>query len=212
MQSKLLKVAMKSSRERSFLLLHGWQNRRPFGHWQRWLAHRLTVVGCEAIYPQLPNPDYPDLECWLTDLGFHLDMLHRQDRTVICHSLACLLWLHAAARNIVKPAVDRVLLVAPPSGNWLVQHTEVSAFNPPVVTRFQLFAASKYTRIVASENDIYCPEGALALYARPLNIPADLLPGAGHLDMDAGYGPWQSLLSWCLSPGKDVAIHKRTVV
>ena len=39
------------------LILHGWQNRRPEGHWQRWLAEELEAGGVVVRYPQLPEPD-----------------------------------------------------------------------------------------------------------------------------------------------------------
>ena len=28
----------------------------------------------------------------------------------------------------------------------------------------------------------------------------DVVPGGGHLDMAAGYGPWPSVLRWCADP------------
>jgi predicted alpha/beta hydrolase family esterase len=40
----------------SFLVLHGWPNRRPDGHWQRWLADRLAEDEAQVLYPQLPHP------------------------------------------------------------------------------------------------------------------------------------------------------------
>jgi predicted alpha/beta hydrolase family esterase len=36
------------------LIRHGWQNRRPEGHW---LAGRLRDDGHEVRYPQFPEPD-----------------------------------------------------------------------------------------------------------------------------------------------------------
>jgi uncharacterized protein len=195
--------------ERSFLVLHGWQNHRPAGHWQYWLAHRLTGLGHCVDYPQLPDPDDPDLEQWLAELRTRLGVLRGQRRTVICHSLACLLWLHAVARDAVPVPVDRVLLVAPPSSGVLEQYTEVAAFTPPPVTAAQLSAAAKYTRLVAGGNDPYCPEGAVAVYGKPLGLPADVLPGAAHLDLEAGYGSWPSLLDWCLAPSNDTTLRHR---
>lgn len=195
--------------ERGFLLLHGWQNHRPAGHWQHWLADRLTGLGHEVGYPQLPDPDHPDLERWLAELRTRLGVLHGQERVVVCHSLACALWLHAVARNTMPIPVDRVLLVAPPSAGSLEGHPEVAAFSPPPVTNLRLSAGARYTRIVASDNDPYCPEGAVATYGGPLGTPVDVLAGAAHLDLDAGYGSWPSLLGWCLSPSGDTPIQRR---
>jgi predicted alpha/beta hydrolase family esterase len=202
-------IMIKTPIERGFLLLHGWQNRRPAGHWQHWLADRLTDLGHQVGYPQLPDPDHPDLEQWLAELHRHLAALPGQDRTVICHSLACLLWLHAAARQVLPIPVDRVLLVAPPSTSFVVQHAEIAAFAAPPVTAEQLSAAAEDTRIVAGDNDPCCPEGAAVHYGRPLGLRTDVLPGAGHLDLEAGYGPWPSLLDWCRSPLRDAAIACR---
>lgn len=198
--------------ERGFLLLHGWQNHRPAGHWQHWLADRLTALGHPVDYPQLPDPDHPDLERWLAELHTRLGALRGQELTVICHSLACPLWLHAVARNILPVPVDRVLLVAPPSPGVLEQYAEIAAFTPPLVTTAQLSTAAKYTRIVGSDNDPYCPEGATAVYGEPLGLPADVLAGAAHLDLDAGYGSWPSLLDWCLGPSNDTPIQHPTSV
>ncbi|WP_031225939.1 RBBP9/YdeN family alpha/beta hydrolase [Streptomyces roseochromogenus] len=182
----------------AYLILHGWQNHRPEGHWQHWLADRLTELDHRVSYPQLPDPDDPELEVWLTELTRHLDELNGSgsgERVVIAHSLSSVLWLHAAARGMKQLRyADRVLLVAPPSPATVAGIPEISAFvpaalNPPLPTP---------TRLVAGADDPYCPEGADRIYAEPLGIPADILPTAAHLDLDAGYGSWPAVLDWCL--------------
>ncbi|MFF4500072.1 RBBP9/YdeN family alpha/beta hydrolase [Streptomyces sp. NPDC001401] len=178
-----------------FLILHGWQNHRPKAHWQHWLADRLTGLGHHVTYPQLPDPDDPSLEVWLTELARHLDELPGPERVVIAHSASVLLWLHAVSRGLVKMgAVDRALLVAPPSASVLASHPEVAGFAPPALD----FALPSPTRLVAGDDDPYCPEGGRDQYGDPLDIPTDILPGAAHLDLDAGYGSWPAVLDWCL--------------
>ncbi|NHC14297.1 RBBP9/YdeN family alpha/beta hydrolase [Motilibacter deserti] len=187
---------------RSFLILHGWQNTRPPGHWQRWLAEQLEAGGERVAYPQLPDPDEPRLDVWTEHLLAALDTLPAQGRTVVCHSLACLLWLHAAARPSPVPPVDRLLLVAPPSGEVLRRHIEVAAFAGPAASAADVRASAlSEARLVAADDDPYCPAGAAGEYARALELELDLLPGQGHLSMDEGYGPWPSVLRWCLEPG-----------
>ncbi|WP_324783986.1 RBBP9/YdeN family alpha/beta hydrolase [Streptomyces sp. H51] len=181
----------------AYLILHGWQNHRPEGHWQHWLADRLTELGHHVTYPQLPDPDDPDLEVWLTELARHLDGLEGPERVVLAHSASAVLWLHAASRGIVRPgAADRVLLVAPPSASVLARHPEIAGFAPPPPG----FGLPTPTRLIAGDDDPYCPEGAREVFGEPYGIPTDILPGAGHLDMDAGYGSWPSVLAWCLDP------------
>ncbi|MET9500880.1 alpha/beta hydrolase [Streptomyces sp. NPDC006622] len=187
---------MTTTTPRAFLILHGWQNHRPAGHWQHWLADRLTERGHAVTYPQLPDPDDPALEVWLGELSRHLGALDAgRERVVIAHSLSAVLWLHAVARGLPGPdTVDRVLLVAPPSGAVLAGHPEVAEF---VVPSLDGSALPNPTRLVAGDDDPYCPEGAQSAYGTPLGLTAELLPGAAHVDLDAGYGSWPSVLEWC---------------
>lgn len=189
---------MRRMTARSFLILHGWQNHRPEGHWQHWLADRLTERGHAVTYPQLPAPDTPLLQEWLDSLAVHLGGLDaRRERIVVAHSLSVLLWLHAAARGLPGlAAVDRVLLVAPPSASVLARHPEVAGFAPPDLG--DALTLPQPTRLVAGDDDPYCPEGVQRAYGDPLGLTAELLPGAAHLDLDAGYGSWPSVLEWCL--------------
>ncbi|USQ88458.1 alpha/beta hydrolase [Streptomyces phaeoluteigriseus] len=180
----------------AFLILHGWQNHRPAAHWQHWLADRLTERGHAVTYPQLPDPDDPALEVWLGELSRHLgDLDARRERVVIAHSLSVVLWLHAIARGLPGlDTVDRVLLVAPPSGPVLAGYPEVAEFVLPALDGLTLPSP---TRLVAGDDDPYCPEGVQSAYGTPLGLTAELLPGAAHLDLDAGYGSWPSALQWC---------------
>ncbi|KUO20213.1 RBBP9/YdeN family alpha/beta hydrolase [Streptomyces dysideae] len=184
----------------AYLILHGWQNHRPAEHWQHWLADRLTELGHDVAYPQLPDPDDPEIDVWLGELARHLKALDGSGRrVVVAHSLSVVLWLHAVARGLPGLGdVDRVLLVGPPSGSVLVRHSEVAAFAPPPLGSLTMPGP---TRLVAGDDDPYCPEGAAVGYGDPLGIPTDLLAGAGHLDLDAGYGPWPAVLEWCLDAG-----------
>ncbi|MEV6299616.1 alpha/beta hydrolase [Actinoplanes sp. NPDC051861] len=184
----------------SFLILHGWQNRRPPAHWQHWLAGELRSGGHVVDYPQLPDPDFPVLEDWLAELRTRVAALPGPHRTVICHSLGCLLWLNAAARAEVPLQVDRVLLVAPPSTDVTLSHPEIAGFAVPrSLTPTLLKAAAAHTTLVGSDNDPYAPGGPALAYGDWLTIPTTVLTGAAHLNIDAGYGPWPSVLDWCLT-------------
>src|SRR4051794_17811605 len=95
----------------SFLILHGWTG-SGVEHWQSRLALALRRARERVLYPELPDPDEPQRDRWLAALDEQLAVAGA-DTTVLCHSLACLLWFHHAAR---KPQpVTRALLVAPPT-------------------------------------------------------------------------------------------------
>jgi len=123
---------------------------------------------------------------------------------VLCHSLACVLWLQHA-RRCEGPAVERVLLVAPPSPS--VELPGVRGFFPLSVEPADVARAAAVTRVVGSDNDPYCPEGAERLYAEPLQLPCDLMAGGGHINPDAGYGPWPAVERWCAGSAEQGLEH-----
>jgi hypothetical protein len=168
------------------LILHGYEGNDP-AHWQTWLARRLRDDGHDVAYPDLPAPFEPDLEAWLTALA----PLRTDGDVVVCHSLACLLWLHHRSRG-GRPA-ERVLLVAPPGPGAATDVPALAGFYPVPLDP----ALADGARLVHSDNDPYCPEGAGDVYAKPLGIEADLLPGAGHINADSGFGPWTEAMAWC---------------
>ncbi len=177
-------------RDRVFLILHGWQGSGP-DHWQTWLADRLRGRGLAVSFPSLPDEDDPQLEPWLAALHDRLG-----DRpVVICHSLACIVWLHVAAAAAAQVA-ERVLLVAPPSPS--VEYDEVRRFFPHGADAAAVARAANSTRLVCSDNDPFCPEGAPALYGEPLKLPTIVIPGGGHLNPEAGFGPWPEIERWCI--------------
>src|SRR3954447_10907237 len=142
----------------AFLILHGLGGSGP-EHWQRWLAARLEQTGHRVRFPDLPDNEAPDPETWQRVVVDELDRLDGDERVVLCHSLSCITWC-AVSQELERP-VDRVALVAPPSlGAGL---PELEPFFPVIVTARDLAGAARRTRLVCSDNDPYCPEGAAAL-------------------------------------------------
>ena len=182
---------------RRFLILHGLANRRPPGHWHHWLAERLRSAGEQVIYPQLPDPDEPDLGRWLETLRAELGMLGDAERVVVCHSLACSLWLAHCEQTGSSRPVDRVLLVSPPGPDVLSDL--VPAFARPLPDAAAVAEASGELLIVASDADSYNPTGARCTHAEPLRVGLRTLEGAGHISWEDGFGPWPAVEEWCLT-------------
>jgi predicted alpha/beta hydrolase family esterase len=181
-------------RDRRFLVLHGWQNRRPADHWQYWLVERLRSSGEQVLYPQLPDPQMPSLEDWLAVLRAELRMLGEGERVVICHSLACLLWLRHAETCEAADRVDRVLLVCPPAPSALP--AELGAFHRRRFDAAALYRSAGGVVLACSDVDPWCPEGAAQLYGSALDVPVHVVEGAGHLSPAEGYGPWPAAERW----------------
>ena len=168
----------------SYLILHGLDGSGD-GHWQPWLAEQLREAGEHVRFPDLPEASAPQLDAWLAALEAERGDLD----TVVCHSLGCLLWLHHRARD--GPPAERVLLVSPPGPDAGIE--EIAGFFP--VPLDPAHAAGAH--LVCSDDDPYCPGGAVSGYAEPLRIGAEVIPGAGHINTDAGFGAWPGALRWC---------------
>ena len=186
---------------RRYLVLHGWQNHRPPEHWEWLLVDALRGRGEQVLYPQLPAPDHPVLDDWLDVFTGEWLQMGSGERVVVAHSLSCLLWLHAAERGLVDPPADRVLLVAPPSPAVTSSYAEMAGFLAPEDPASVWLSSGATVRLVASADDAYSTEGtADALYGSPLGLDSEILPGAGHVTIDDGFGPWPAVLDWALDP------------
>jgi predicted alpha/beta hydrolase family esterase len=186
----------------SFLILHGIENHRPPEHWQFWLAAGLAERGHQVLYPGLPAPDAPSFDAWAEVLREQLSRLGADggERVVICHSLACLLWVKAAPElaETQTRAVDRLLLVAPPQPERVPEAG--ASFRVSGIDAAAVHATAGEIRLVCSDSDPYNPAGAQALYGEPLGVEATVLAGAGHITPADGYGPWPALARWCEDP------------
>jgi predicted alpha/beta hydrolase family esterase len=177
-----------------FVILHGWENRRPADHWEHWLHDELRARGHDVDYPQLPDPDTPDLDTWLALLD---ELVTRGERpvTLLAHSLATSLWLTHLARGGAPRRVPPRALVAIPSPAVLA---------PTVVARFvdhppRVVALPGVEQIVfEGDGDPYAPDGVRGDYVIDATIPVESVPAGGHLTPDFGFGPWPRILEWTL--------------
>jgi predicted alpha/beta hydrolase family esterase len=189
------------------LILHGWTNRRQQGHWQRHLATALRQQGHIVAYPQFPNPDEPKLDDWQELLAAELDILAEiedGETIVIGHSLGCINWIQGAATGLIARPVDRVLLVAPADPRLLgeVEGLKVALTDSDVASA--TIASTASLTVLASDKDKWTPRGIQATFGDPLGVEAVILPGAGHLSLDDGFGFWQGVIDWVNNPKADL--------
>jgi predicted alpha/beta hydrolase family esterase len=183
---------------RAFIVLHGLGNRRPPEHWHHWLTQELWGRGEEVHYPQLPEPDEPLLADWAAALDAVLGQTAGRQRTVLCHSLSCLLWLrHSPA---LEPGTAAHLLLVSPPDPLALPENGVDFAHGPIDFSAAARSCSIPIRLVSREQDPYSPRGAATLFADPLGAEVDLLPGEGHINPDDGFGPWPAVLAWCEDP------------
>jgi hypothetical protein len=102
------------------------------------------------------------------------------------HSLACPLVAHWAARASTPVRVKAALLVAPADVDS-PDHTpdEVRSFGPIPLARLPFPST-----VVASDDDPFVSLDRAAAFARAWGSRLVTLPRAGHINADAGFGPW----------------------
>ena len=192
------------------LIIHGWMNHREVDHWHRRLVADRRNRGDVVAYPQLPNPDLPTLADWLNIVQAELDLLHEVkggELIVLGHSLGCLTWLHAVQQLNFPEQISRVALVAPADPDLC---GDVASFqidvNDPAI-KPALAKAAKSTVIIGSDNDEWTPRGIPATFSDPLDVPFELIPGAGHISLHDGWGPWQGIINWIDDPRADLTVR-----
>ena len=182
------------------LLLHGWTNRRPEGHWMRLTAAALRNQGHQVWYPQFPAPETPNPAEWqdlLRQESNMMDEVEGGEKIVIAHSLGTINFLYGALTDLFAKPFDRALLVAIPDPVMTSETTGIEGEplefrNPDLGPQMNKWAAS--VTAVASDKDRWQPNGTD--FYQPLGIETIEVLGAGHFSLDDGWGAWSGLETW----------------
>jgi predicted alpha/beta hydrolase family esterase len=163
-----------------------------------------------VAYPQLPDTDNPTLDAWLDIVQAELEMLDEVgdgELIVIAHSLGCLTWLHAVMGDRVPSRPSRVLLVAPADPELCgdVETFQINLDDP--ILRECVAAVADTTWIIASDADPWIPRGVYPTFSAPLRVDSFVIPGAAHLAVDDGWGPWQGVINWVNDAHADISIR-----
>jgi len=96
------------------LLVHGWGG-NPNIDWFPWAKKELAENGFEVIAPEMPDPEYPKIETWVSKISEVIGEV-RNDDIFIGHSIGC-----QAIERYLQTLPDttklaKVILIAP----WVV--------------------------------------------------------------------------------------------
>ncbi len=163
------------------LILHGWGG-SDAPHWQAELAAEAARRYGTVSFPLIQHPHFPSLNRWRREVLGHLSTF-RPD-TVVCHSLANTLWFHLAAAGELPP-IQRLYLVAPPSLTTVIDGLD--DFYPTPLPE-HLYAQEAH--LIVSDDDPYITLPEATNLAQHFDAPLTLLPNAGHINADSGYGKW----------------------
>ena len=178
------------------VIVHGYDGSGP-GHWQRWLAHELRQRDVPVVMPDLPDPTAPQKDRWvaaLADIAAHAGT----PVVFVCHSLGCWAVDHLFTERGTLGAYA-ALLVAPPPLYLLFEAAD--SFFPPPCRREVWAPLAARTLLVGSDNDDFTTPGEFEQIAGKLGVRSRLIAGAGHINIESGYGPWPFALEWLEAVG-----------
>lgn len=173
------------------IIVHGYDGSGP-GHWQRWLQQELERRGTPVAFPDLPDPSAPRKDAWVAVLARLLDAAP-SPVVFVCHSLGCWAVDHLLTERGAR-GVSAAFLVAPPSPSLLFEPVE--SFLPPPLRAEVWAPLAARSLVVGSDNDDFSFPDEIAQIAGGLGLEHHLIPGAGHVNIASGYGPWPLALEW----------------
>ncbi len=179
------------------VIVYGYDGSGP-GHWQRWLDDALRQRDVPVRFPALPDPTAPRKDVWVAALANLVEAARGDPVTFVCHSLGCWAVDHLLA-EYGAGGVHAALLVAPPSPYLLFEAVET--FLPPPRRRQAWAPLAPRTLLVGSDNDEFTTGDEFEEIAHTLGVGCHLIPGAGHLNIAAGYGPWPFAFDWLRGVG-----------
>jgi len=159
------------------IIVPGWKNSGP-AHWQsEW---ERTLPHCRRV----EQPDWisPDPVIWHGQVAQAVSTA-TCPVLLIAHSLGCL--AVAALPIALHSRVAGALLVAPADVERRDVSPGLAAFAP-----IALNTLSFQSVVVASDNDPYCSLERARVLADAWGSRLSIVEGAGHINAQAGFGPW----------------------
>lgn len=176
------------------VLVHGYDGSGP-GHWQHWLAGELAGRGAAFTFPELPDPLDPVRDVWVRELASIVRASPRPV-TFVAHSLGCWAVDHFLEAH-GSDGVFAALLVAPPSPYSLFE--PIQGFLPPPRSRERWAPIAARTLVLGSDDDEYASDDEFVELAGRIGAGCEILPGKGHLNAAAGFGPFPRVVDWLTS-------------
>jgi len=169
------------------LIIHGWGG-SDYPHWQSWLAGEIAQRYGTVSFPLLDNPHFPSKNRQMKQIKMLLKEF--KPDTVICHSLANIIWFHLCEEGEIAQ-VKRLLLVSPPSKECNIKTIKkFFPYNAPE----NLYAEE--AMLVTSTTDPYLTQAQAEKLQQELEIEMLVLKDAGHINSDSAYGKWPWVLEW----------------
>ncbi|HSC86084.1 MAG TPA: alpha/beta hydrolase [Polyangiaceae bacterium] len=177
------------------VIVHGWDGSGP-GHWQHWLRGQLAERNVPHAFPELPDAAEPQLDAWLAALHTVVSA-SPTPVSFVAHSLGVWAVDHYLARYAAEGRVRAALLIAPPSPWSLFE--PIQSFLPPPRLAASWEPLRSVSRLIGSDNDDHAGPEEIEELGTKLGLDTLIMPGAGHINAAAGFGPLPLALDWSLA-------------
>jgi len=156
------------------IIVPGWRDSGP-GHWQSLWAEQLPGT------VRVKQDDWitPSRNAWVDSIT--RTILEQPEPVVIAaHSLGCIATVHLPPEAVAR--ISGALLVAPadPERRGILADFAPVPYQP----------LPYRSVLVASSNDPFCPVRLAGAYARAWGSEFVRMQNAGHINVEAGFGPW----------------------
>jgi serine hydrolase len=174
-------------RDIDILIVPGWTGSGP-EHWQsRWERNLATARRVEQA-----EWDTPRLNDWVDHIVFEVEASLRPS-VIVAHSCGVTATIAAAPRLGARLAGAFLVAPADVEGHaiWPATHGGFAA-----IPRDPLPFPSK---LIGSSTDPYCSVERAQELGAAWGSDVSIIPGAGHINVDSGHGPWpEGLLTFGL--------------
>lgn len=161
-----------------YIIVPGLGNSGP-NHWQSIWQKELP----NALRVEQANWDRPVCDDWVRHLAQSLEGKELSQTILIGHSLGCIAIVHWAHRYRQK--VKGAFLVAPADIERPAHDFLGEGFTP-----VPLMPLPFRSKMIVSTNDPWLSVGQANVYANGWESELHWIGEAGHINGDAGYGPW----------------------
>ncbi len=175
---------------KTVLIIHGIGGHAGI-HWQQWLHDELTRQGSVVLMPDLPEPDHPNRQTWLTEIKTLLDGVNLGQLTIVGHSLGV-----TTALDFVEQAASQINRLLAVSGFTEDYGAELNSYflSEKSIDFHKVRDKLRWAAVVYGDNDPYVTQAALKYVADSLAVQPMVIPNGGHLNTEAGFTEFPQLL------------------
>jgi len=183
--------------QKRVFIIHGWGGSadEPL---HRWLKSELEKNGFEVVVPEMPNPEEPDIDAWVSKLE-EIVVAPDKDTILVGHSIGCQTILRYLEKLHSASKIGGVVFIAPwltlsnleseeewrVAGPWLntpIKETDIIKHSPKITAIF-------------SDNDPYVPGENIEMFKKRFNAEIVVEREKGHFTADDGVEKLESALN-----------------